>query len=61
MRASNNLVSDRRNSYYQQMGKKKGLIVKKNQFTVGWNITLPNGSTYSAKDNADMVDYVKGY
>ena len=59
MRASS-LVSDR-HSYYKQMAKEKGLIVKKNQFTVGWTIILPNGSTYSAKDNADMIAYVKGY
>ncbi len=43
------------------MGKRKGLSVVANRFLNGWSIRLPNGSVYSAIDNNDMINYVKGY
>ena len=40
--------------------RKKGLLVRKNSFKPGWNITIPNGNYY-AKTDIDMIQYVNGY
>jgi len=39
----------------------KDLTVRKNSQAIGWCVMLPNGSTYNAKTDQDMVEYVKGY
>jgi hypothetical protein len=40
---------------------KKGLKVSKNMFSNGWSIELPNGSYHNSPNDADMVNFVKGY
>ena len=39
----------------------KDLTVRKNSQAIGWCVMLPNGSTYNAKTDQDMVEYLKGY
>ena len=41
--------------------RKKGLEIKKNQFTNGYNVSMPNGTNYHAKDDVDLISYVKDY
>ena len=44
-----------------ELASKKGLVVKKNLLQAGWSITLPNGGSYCANTDSDMVKYVQGY
>ena len=39
----------------------KDLTVRRNVFHGGWSVQLPNGCTYNAKTDVDLVEYVKGY
>lgn len=41
--------------------KRKGITVRRNIWTTGWSIGLPNGGTYHAKTTDDMIDYVNHY
>ncbi len=52
----NNSIKD---AYLQ--ARKKGLRVMKNTFLTGWSIELPNGSSYHAKTDHDMITYIQGY
>lgn len=42
-------------------GKKKGLRIQQNLFDKGYCVLLPNGGTYQAKDEKDLLSYIKGY
>lgn len=39
----------------------KGLVVKKNSLKEGWDIQLPNGTSFHAATDGEMANYVKGY
>jgi hypothetical protein len=48
-----------RNIY--NLAQKKGLTIRRNMFSKGWSVGLPNGSAYMATTYADLCAYVRGY
>lgn len=42
-------------------GKKKGLRIQQNLFDKGFCVLLPNGATYQAKDEKDLLSYIRSY
>lgn len=58
------LVKRRLNKQVNQaleIGKKKGLIISKNQFANGWNVILPGATVYHSCTDVDLIKYVKDY
>jgi hypothetical protein len=43
------------------LAQKKGLLVRRNSFKGGWCLTLPNGASYHATTDSDLIKYVREY
>jgi hypothetical protein len=48
-------------THYKLKARQKGLSLWRNQFSSGWSIIMPGGSTYHAHTDDDMVAFVSDY